>query len=250
MKGLILSAGLGSRLDPLTRTRPKCLVHVAGKPMMEYQLDSLRGAGVKDCVIVVGYMADAVRGHFGSNYRGISLSYVENTIYAETNNLYSLWLAKAELNEDVLLLEGDLVFNDQLVRQLVQMDEQNVAVVDRFRSNMDGTVILASGGFADSMVLKSDQGSEFDYGPALKTVNIYRLSRETLMQAIVPEMEAFLDEGRTGMYYEAVFASLIESGRMSMAVMNTGNNKWAEIDTLSDLRGAHRMFDSISATAI
>ena len=100
------------------------------------------------------------------------------------------------------------------------------------------------------MVLKSDQGTGFDYGPALKTVNIYRLSRETLMQAIVPEMEAFLDKGRTDMYYEAVFSSLIESGRMSMAVMNTGNNKWAEIDTLSDLRGAHRMFDAISAAAI
>ena len=250
MKGFILSAGMGTRLDPLTRTCPKCMVHVAGRPMMEYQLDALKRAGVDNCTIVVGYMAESVRGHFGATYRGVSLSYVENKIYAETNNLYSFWLAKAELNEDVLLLEGDLVFNDQLVRQLVQMDEQNVAVVDRFRSNMDGTVILASGGFADSMVLKSDQGSEFDYGPALKTVNIYRLSRETLMQAIVPEMEAFLAKGRTGMYYEAVFSSLIESGRMSMAVMNTGNNKWAEIDTLSDLRDAHRMFDSISATAI
>ena len=185
MKGLILAAGMGTRLDPLTRTRPKCMVHVAGRPIMEYQLDSLRKAGVKDCAIVVGYMADSVRGHFGSSYRGVSLSYVENTIYAETNNLYSLWLAKAKLNDDLLLLEGDLVFDDQIIRKLVQTDEQNVAIVDRFRSHMDGTVILASRGVADSMVLKADQGPEFDYGPALKTVNIYRLSRESLMDAIV-----------------------------------------------------------------
>ncbi len=250
MKGLILSAGMGTRLDPLTRTRPKCMVHVAGRPMMEYQLDSLRRAGVKDCVIVVGYMADSVRGHFGSNYRGVSLSYVENPIYDKTNNLYSLWLAKAKLNDDILLLEGDLVFDDQLVGQLVQMDEQNVAIVDRFRSYMDGTVILASGGVAESMVLKADQGPGFDYGPALKTVNIYRLSRETLIEAIVPEMEAFLAEGRTGQYYEAVFSSLIGSGRMNMAVMNTGNSKWAEIDTLGDLRDAQKMFDATSAAAI
>ena len=250
MKGLILCAGMGTRLDPLTRTRPKCMVHVAGRPMMEYQLDSLRRAGVKDCVIVVGYMADSVRGHFGSYYRGVSISYVENTIYAETNNLYSLWLAKAELNDDILLLEGDLVFDDQLIRQLLQMDERNVAVVDRFRSYMDGTVILANGGVADSMVLKADQGPGFDYGPALKTVNIYRLSRETLTEAIVPEMETFLAKGRTGQYYEAVFSTLIGSGRMNMAVMNTGNNKWAEIDTLGDLRDAQKMFDATSAAAI
>ena len=92
MKGLILSAGMGTRLHPLTRTRPKCLVHVAGRPMMEYQLDSLRRAGVENCTIVVGYLADAVRGYFGSDYRGVGLTYVENTAYASTNNLYSFFI--------------------------------------------------------------------------------------------------------------------------------------------------------------
>ncbi|MCH8800578.1 MAG: phosphocholine cytidylyltransferase family protein [Chloroflexi bacterium] len=242
MKGFILSAGMGTRLDPLTRTCPKCMVHVAGRPMMEYQLDALKRAGVDNCTIVVGYMAESVRGHFGATYRGVSLSYVENKIYAETNNLYSFWLAKAELDDDVLLLEGDLVFDDQLVSQLVRMDEQNVAIVDRFRPHMDGTLILADGGLVKSMVLKSAQGPGFDYGSALKTVNIYRLSRESLVECIIPKMEEFLDEGRSDLYYEAVFANLIGSGRMDMAVMNTGNKKWAEIDTLNDLRDAEKMF--------
>ena len=247
MKGLILSAGMGTRLHPLTRTRPKCLVHVAGRPMMEYQLDSLRRAGVENCTIVVGYMADAVRGYFGSDYRGVSLSYVENTIYASTNNLYSFWLARAEFDDDVLLLEADLVFDDLLVRELVLMDQGNVAIVDRFQSNMDGTVILADRGVAKSMVLKADQGPGFDYGPALKTVNIYRLSRKSLAEDIVPKMEEFLEEGRADQYYEAVFADLISAGRMNMAVMNTGNKKWAEIDTLGDLSEAEKLFAAASA---
>ena len=249
MKGLILSAGMGTRLHPLTRTQPKCMVHVAGRPMMEYQLDSLRSAGVAKCTIVVGYMADSVRGYFGSDYRGVVLSYVENNCHAKTNNLYSLWLAKAEFDDDILLLEGDLVFDDHLVSRLTQMEEQNIAVVDHYRSYMDGTVILANGGVAGSMVLKADQGPGFDYGSALKTVNIYRLSRAALAEAIVPEMEAFVAAGRTDQYYEAVFASLIGSGRMHMAVMNTGKSKWAEIDTLGDLRDAERMFDAPSAAA-
>ena len=248
MKGMILSAGMGTRLDPLTRTCPKCMVHVAGRPMMEYQLDALSRAGIDRCTIVIGYMAEAVRDYFGANYRGVSLDYVENTIYAETNNLYSFWLAKPQLDDDVLLLEGDLVFDDHLVSQLVRADGENVAIVDRFQSHMDGTVIFANDGQAQSMVLKVDQGARFDYSLALKTVNMYRLSRKTLAETILPEMEEFLEKGRTNQYYEAAFAKLIETGRMSMAVMNTGRHKWAEVDTLEDLREAEKMFASAFTT--
>ena len=87
MKGLILSAGMGTRLDPLTRTSPKCMVHVAGRPIMEHQLDALRSAGVNECTIVVGHMASSVRDHFGVKFHGVSLSYVENTVYSDTTNL-------------------------------------------------------------------------------------------------------------------------------------------------------------------
>ena len=248
MKGLILSAGMGTRLDPLTRTCPKCMVHVAGKPIMEHQLDALRSAGVNECTVVVGYMADSVRNHFGREFHGVSLSYVENTVYSETNNLYSLCLAKADLDGDTVLLEGDLVFDDELIGRLVGLDDENVAIVDRFESYMDGTVVLANNGVATAMVLKADQGSDFDYGPVLKTVNIYRLSRETLADSIIPEMEEFIANGRTDQYYEAAFAKLIESGSMNMAVMMTDKNRWAEIDTLEDLSKAEKMFNSASAT--
>ena len=249
MKGIILAAGMGTRLLSLTRTQPKCLVNVAGKPMMAYQLDSLRAAGIGECTIVVGYLAGSVRSCFGSNYRGIRLSYVQNTAYDTSNNLCSLWQARADFDDDVLLLESDLVFDDQLINNLVIMDDRNVAVVDRFQPNMDGSVILANGGVAKALVLKSDQFPGFDYRSALKTVNIYRLSRETLVETIVPEMEEFLAEGRTDQYYEAVFASLIRSNRMKMAVMETGNIHWAEIDTLDDLREAENMLQATASSS-
>jgi choline kinase len=242
MKGLILAAGMGTRLFPLTRTRPKCLVHTAGRPMMEYQLDSLRRAGISETTIVVGYMAEAVRDHFGSNYRGVNISYVENTDYDKTNNLYSLWLAREKFDEDILLIESDLVFDDLLIWDLLMIDAPNVAIVDNFQPTMNGTAILAEDGIANHMVLKSDQGPEFDYGQALKTVNIYRICKETLAETIVPKMKEILDDNGSDMYYEAVFANLIESGCMKMAAMNTGNRKWAEIDTLDDLRDAERLF--------
>lgn len=249
MKGLILAAGMGTRLDPLTRDCPKCMVHVLGRPMIEFQLDALLTAGIRDCTVVLGYMADSVRDYFGTEYKGVRLSYVNNSDYAATNNLYSFLLAKDEFDDDLLLLEGDLVFDSQLVSELVRMPDENVAIVDQFRSDMDGTLILAQYGFATSMVLKADQGPGFDYGPALKTVNIYKLSRQTLADVIIPEMEKFIAEDRTDQYYEAAFATLIESGRLTMAVMQTEKNKWAEIDTLDDLRDAEKMFVSGSATS-
>ena len=241
MKGIILAAGTGTRLLPLTRTQPKCLVTVAGKPMMAYQLDALHAAGIEECTIVVGYLAASVRNCFGHAYKGVRLSYVENTSYNTSNNLCSLWQARAEFNDDVLLLESDLVFDDKLISELIEMDEPNVAVVDRFRPGMDGSVILADGGVVRALVLKSEQSHGFDYNSALKTVNIYRLSSETLVETILPGMEEFLTEGRTDQYYESVFASLIGSNRMDMSVMKTGNMCWAEIDTLDDLREAENM---------
>lgn len=244
MKGIILAAGMGTRLLPLTLSQPKCLVNVAGKPMMAYQLDSLRAAGIEECTIVVGYLAESVRDCFGSNYRGVRLSYVENTTYDTSNNLCSLWQARAEFNDDVLLLESDLVFDDRLICELVMMDEPNVAVVDRFRPNMDGSLILANGDAAKALVLKSEQHHGFDYSSAWKTVNIYRLSSETLVDTILPEMEKFLSEGRTDQYYEAVFASLIGSNRIEMSIMKTGNMQWSEIDTLDDLRETESMLQS------
>ncbi len=127
--------------------------------------------------------------------------------------------------------------------------QRTVAIVDRFQSYMDGTVILANDGLAGSMVLKVDQGAGFDYDQALKTVNMYRLSRDTLAETILPEMEAFLENRRTDQYHEAAFAKLIETGQMKMAVINTGRYRWSEIDTLEDLREAEKMFASAFTAA-
>jgi len=245
MKGIILAAGKGTRLRPLTRTQPKCLVNVAGKPMMEYQLDALNKAGIKDCVIVVGYLADTVRDSFGSRYMGMNLTYVENPDYQNSNNLYSLWLARDHFDDDILLLESDLVFDDRLVTQLAHLPQDDVAVVDSFQDHMDGTVILAQGDAATSMIPKTDQGPGFDYESTFKTVNIYRLSKTTLGEAILPGMEEFLQEGQTDQYYESVFADLIGSGEVEMMVMSTGNLRWAEVDDLLDIRNAEEMFSAV-----
>ena len=226
----------------MTSFLPKCLVHVHGKPILEHQLEALNNVEIGECVVVIGYRAEQIRRCFGERFKGVSLSFVENTRYAETNNIYSLWLASEELKDDILLLESDLLFENALMEDLVACRDADVAVVDQYQNGMDGTVILAQDGFAEAMVLKVDQGRDFDYRLALKTINIYKFRRDTLSDVVIPELDSYVNGNRTDEYYEAVLASLIERGLLDLSVLHTESRKWAEIDTVEDFHRAERMF--------
>ena len=108
MKAVILAAGMGTRLRPLTMSFPKCLVPVNSKPILEHQLEALLTAGVRDVILVVGYLSELVSGNYGIRYGDMNIHYVQNHMYDRTNNIYSLWLARQHLDNQVLLLEGDL----------------------------------------------------------------------------------------------------------------------------------------------
>ena len=242
MKAVILAAGQGTRLRPLTNRTPKCLVRLHDKPIMQRQMESLDKAGIKECVIVLGYRGDQVEYQFGPRFRNMEITYVYNERYEETNNIYSLWMARSLLDDDILLLESDLVFEHDLLDDLAQTAYPDVAVVDWFRPPMDGTIILAEDGLADSMVLKSQQSEDFDYSRALKTVNIYSLSRDTMSRRFLPAVEGYVEAGNTNSFYEAALAELVSRGELDMAVHLTGDRKWTEIDTVEDLREAEALF--------
>ena len=122
-----------------------------------------------------------------------------------------------------------------------------MAIVERFQPYMDGTVILSNGPGADGlwasrMVLKANQGDGFDYASALKTVNIYKLSKEVLQDQIVPALDSYVAQQRNDQYYEAVFADLISRDAMHLAVLTAAPNRWAEVDTWEDLQAAQKLF--------
>ena len=241
MQAVILVAGQGVRLRPRTDNCPKCLVEVDGKPLLEYQLEALCEAGVRECVIVVGHRAAQVRNAFGSRFHGLSLTYVENEIFDSTNNIYSLWLARREITGDMLLLEGDLIFEPGLLTDVLDAPYENVAVVDRYAPPMNGTVILADGDLARAMVLKMDQPPGFDYRSALKTVNIYRFSHRAVSRELMPAIGDYVSRGLTGHYYEMAISRAVEAGAIRLHVLRTGPRAWAEVDTEEDLADAERM---------
>ena len=234
MKGIILAAGQGIRLRPLTKHLPKCLVHINGKPILQYQLEALNSAGIRNCAIVVGFMAQQVEEHFGSKFANINLTYVLNEYFKETNNIYSLWLAKRHLRNNIILIEGDLLFDRLLLEDIGHSPHPNVAVVDKFQSHMNGTVVLPKEGFVDSMILKSQQSMDFNYQTALKTVNIYVLSRVSLCDFLVPTLDAWVARGSRDQFYEAAIAQLIDQGHLQLAIQQSGLRRWIEIDTIED----------------
>ena len=119
---LLLAAGLGSRLEPLTDTMPKCLVEVTGVPILERLVRALDAHGIERLVIFTGYRAEMIRDYLGESFAGIAVEYIESPLFATTNTLYSLWLARQAIDEPVLLVESDVVFDKPLLAPLLVPD--------------------------------------------------------------------------------------------------------------------------------
>ena len=124
MKGIILAAGKGSRLNGTIGDKPKCLLRVGGKTLVEREIEALRANGVNDIAVVVGCQADWVR-----RTCGVGITYVENTRFAQTNSLYSLWLARPLLLDGFVVMNCDVLFHPQLLADLLESRHPNALLV-------------------------------------------------------------------------------------------------------------------------
>lgn len=124
MKGIILAAGRGSRLNGESSHTPKCLVKVGGLSLVERQIDALHACGIDDIAVVVGCGADQVRTHCGEGLR-----FVENTNYARTNSLYSLWTARHLLADGFVVMNCDVLFHPRLLDDLLTARDEDALLV-------------------------------------------------------------------------------------------------------------------------
>ena len=242
MNAVILAAGRGERLRPITDTAPKCLTLVNGKPILEHELDALDAAGIRECTIVVGYRGRQIKDRFGFRFKRLQLAYVENPDYGTTNNLYSLWLARNNLKTQTILVEGDLVFTNELMRELVNAPAADMAVVDEYRAELNGTVVRGPGKQIQEFILKSSQGPNFDYSNVSKTVNLYKFSKTTMCDYLLPGLDRHVAAQDTNVFYEAVLAEIVADGLLRMDMLFPDGCPWMEIDTLEDLQIAEALF--------
>jgi len=233
---LLLAAGMGNRLSPLTDSVPKCLVEVNKIPILERLMLSLRSHGFNRLFVVTGHLSEVIEDYLGRRYAGIEIIYIDSPLYETTNNIYSLWLAGKEIDEPFLLIESDLIFHSELLAPMLQPDR---IAVSKMLPWMNGTTVTLTGSKQLKAICMGDESR--NCASHYKTVNIYNFSRNTW--ALIQErLDQHVSAGKVNGYYETVFAEMIADGAISLAPVLFDAARWYEIDTLKDLSAAEKLF--------
>lgn len=249
MQAIILAAGMGKRLKKLTRSNTKCMVKVNGVTLIERLLRQLDVKNLKRIIIVTGYESGKLR-DFIETIEGLQtpVLYIDNPDYATTNNIYSLFMAKKELGEDdTILFESDIIFEDSVLDCLLEDERQTLALVAKYESWMDGTCLKIG---EDDSIEEFVPKSRFKYdetGNYFKTVNIYKFSVHFSITHYIPFLEAYIKALGNNEYYEQVLSviTMLNDPEISAKVLST-NQRWYEIDDLQDLDIAESLFASDS----
>ncbi|MBO6256256.1 MAG: phosphocholine cytidylyltransferase family protein, partial [Bacteroidaceae bacterium] len=243
MQAIILAAGMGKRLGEYTQDNTKCMLVVNGVRLIDRTLEALHSVGVSRVVLVVGYKGQNVKSYVGDSYKNIPIEYVDNPIYDKTNNIYSLYLAKDYLmEEDTLLLESDSIFDSNVVRKLVDDPYPNLALVDKYESWMDGTVVTLDD---ERRILRIIDKEHFHYEEIkdyYKTVNIYKFSKEFTTKYYVPFLAAYSSALGNNEYYEQVLRVILHLRNAPLKALPLNGEPWYEIDDVQDLDIASGLF--------
>ena len=142
MKCLILAAGKGKRLMPLTKDKPKCLIEIMGKPILQYQLEALQKNNITDITIVTGYEYKKVESFLSYNrFNNLNITLIHNKSYRRSNSSYSFWLARDKVKDEPYIhLNCDVLFSPKLLKRLIDHPQQDVIVTDRkikLKDNME-----------------------------------------------------------------------------------------------------------------
>jgi choline kinase len=244
VKAIVLAAGQGLRLKPLTDDRPKCLVPFRGRPILDRMLEALRAAGVTDVAVVTGYRADTLRG------RGLTLRH--NAEYASTNMVYSLFCAEDLLDgDDVLVVYGDVLIRPALLRSFCEHEAPlAVAVNTRWRELWS---LRMQDPLADAETLRlGDDGRIIELGKKARSysevegqyMGLIRIASETLPRVVdfyrtLDRTKRYDGKDFRNMYMTSFLQAIIDDLMPIMAVPLDGG--WLEIDSLADLTAYEKL---------
>ena len=243
MQAIILAAGMGKRLGELTKGNTKCMVEVGGETLIARLLRQLDKQHLSKIVLVVGYKAHELKNYLATIQIQTPVEFVENTVYDQTNNIYSLYLAKDYLvAEDTLLFESDLIMEDAVITKLLQYPYPDLALVDKYESWMDGTVVTID---EENRIQRFIPGSQFKYEEIpsyYKTVNVYKFSQQFSATMYVPFLKAYCTALGKNEYYEQVLRVITMLDNSGMRALPLEGEQWYEIDDIQDLDIAESIF--------
>lgn len=243
MRAVILAAGLGTRLRPITDSKPKCLVKAAGKPILQHQIDAYLAAGVDQILVVSGYRADAVAS-FCAAY-GDKVQIVRNDDYATTNNMYSLYLAYRQLgDEGFLLSNGDVVYDPGILQDLLRAEGSFIAADSGSYAEESMKIVVESGCAVD--ISKKIPPAKA-YG---NSIDLYRFDAATARQFGQVVRGVIEGERNRNEWTELALQKMLQSRRIQMKPFDIGKRNWVEIDNFEDLAAADEKFSPLDFNAL
>lgn len=239
MKVLILSAGQGHRLLPYTAESPKCTIPVLGRSMIEWQIDALLSLGIDQISVVVGYGADKIERLLTQCYGINCIKFIYNPDFAESNNLVSCWTAREEMNEDFILLNGDTLFEESVLKRLLEKPVQPITVTIDHKNNYDADDMKVSLEGSRLVNIGKDLEPDKTNGEAIGMI-LFRGDGPALFRAAMES--ALLDPAARQKFYLAVIREMSRS--MHVQTCSIAGLKWCEIDYPADLKRAEEILKS------
>ncbi len=239
MKAIILAAGVGSRIRPLTNNCPKCLLKIGGKTILEMMISHIHDCGISEIVFVLGYLQEQIKDYVKAKFPNLNAHFVTNDKYTETNTGFSLMLTKDFIrNSGFVKFDADVVFDIEILKKLIECEYASCLCIDK-DINLDAEEIK---------VIIDDQNRVIK---ASKTVNpqnavgesigIEKISSETA-KLLFAELEIMMaDEKKHQEYYEGAYERLIEKN-VHFHALDISGFRWTEIDTKKDFITAERIF--------
>lgn len=235
MKAVILAAGMASRLRPLTNNTPKCLLNVGERPLLQRSMDAIIKSGVKDFVIVTGYLHEMIEEFVAKQYGcSINVKFIHNSVFDSTNNIYSLWLARPEVDgEEFLLLDSDLLYDPQIVAKVLASDSHNVLTLIKHDLGEEEMKVVTDANGAITEISKTCNPTD----ATGESLGIEKIGKE-YSTALYKELENMMNEEHLeNKFYELAFERLIPQG-FTYSVLDVTELFSCELDTVEDFENA------------
>ena len=233
MIGVILAAGMAKRLRPLTDEKPKCLLEVGGKTLLQRTVDAMISAGIKEFVVVTGYRENMIREFLTARYPQYTINFIYNPDYEHNNNIFSLWLAMEKLHDnEVLLMDSDILCDPEAVRRVARKTVPALAMQQHELGEEEMKIVVDAEGRITEISKTCSPKDAIG-----ESVGIEKMTEE-YTEAIYQELrKMILDEGLIDIFYERAFERLIPQGH-TFEVVDTTDLFSYELDTPEDLEKA------------
>ncbi len=234
MKAVILAAGIASRLRPLTNNTPKCLLKVGEKNILQLTIENLLANNINDLVIVTGYLEQQIKDFITGTFPQLNVTYIYNEVYDSTNNIYSLWLAKAALlGDEMLLMDSDIIFDSKIIAALINSGYENCLALKRHNVSDEEIKVKADN---KGRVLEISK----IVPPSLaigESIGIEKFGVKSLYKLFEIIDRKVIQEKMVNIFYEKAFEEMIKEGE-DIFIVDTTDYICMEIDTATDLQTA------------